>query len=327
VTGQLDLFRALADPTRLRIVHLLRAMELAVGEIALVVGQSQPRVSRHVRILVDAQLIDRRKEGSWVFLSICSNDGAKGLTGFLDAVQPAPEEQLWIEADLARLAAVRAERARVAETYFATHAEEWDALRSLHVPEAQVEAAMATMLGDAPLGRLLDIGTGTGRIATLFAPRAQSVLAIDRSAEMLRLARGKSPEDTDDKVRFVAGDFYDLPVAEGGADTAILHQVMHYAQAPEKVIAETARALADGGQLLIVDFAPHEHEELRLRDAHARLGFSDRQMESWFTAAGIELAGIETLPGGTLTVKLWLGKRRREDVPRLRAVGGGGEVG
>jgi ubiquinone/menaquinone biosynthesis C-methylase UbiE/DNA-binding transcriptional ArsR family regulator len=309
MTGQLDLFRALADPTRLRIVHLLRAMELAVGEIALVVGQSQPRVSRHVRILVDAGLIERRKEGSWVFLSICSDTAADALGAFIDAAPRSPSEMLWVEADLARLAAVRAERARMAEQFFATHAEQWDALRSLHVPEAEVEAAMVAMLEGAPLGRLLDIGTGTGRIATLFASRAEQVTGIDRSAEMLRLARGKLDESADGKVRFIAGDINELPVADGSADTAIMHQVLHYAQAPEKVIAETARALAPGGRLLIVDFAPHEHEELRLRDAHARLGFSDRQMEGWFRAAGIEPAGIETLAGGTLTVKLWVGRR------------------
>ena len=315
MTGQLDLFRALADPTRLRIVHLLRRMELAVGEIALVVGQSQPRVSRHVRILVDAGLIERRKEGSWVFLSICSDAATAALSVFLDAAPPAPSEMLWVEADLARLAAVRAERARMAEQFFATHAEEWDALRSLHAPEAEVEAAMLGILDDAPLGRLLDIGTGTGRIATLLAQKATQVVGVDRSAEMLRLARGKLDAEADGKVRFIAGDFNDLPLTDAAADTAVLHQVLHYAQAPEKVIAETARVLTPEGRLLVVDFAPHEHEELRVRDAHARLGFSDRQMAGWFKAAGLEPAGIETLAGGTLTVKLWLGRRSQAAAP------------
>jgi ArsR family transcriptional regulator len=310
MTGQLDLFRALADPTRMRIVHLLWAMELAVGEIALVVGQSQPRVSRHIRILVDAGLVERRKEGSWVFLSICSEAPARALAAFLDAAPPSPEEMLWIEADLARLAAVRAERARAAEQFFATYAEQWDALRALQAPEADVEAAMTALLAGEPLGRLIDIGTGTGRIATIFAGSADQVLGIDRSAEMLRLARGKLAEEANGKVRFMAGDFYDLPATDGSADTAILHQVLHYAQAPEKAITETARVLRPGGRLLVVDFAPHEHEELRLRDAHARLGFSDRQMSGWFAAAHLDLATVEALAGDTLTVKLWLGRKR-----------------
>ncbi len=307
--GQIDLFRALADPTRLRIVHLLREMELAVGEIALVVGQSQPRVSRHVRILVEAGIADRRKEGSWVFLSLCPGPATDALLAYLDAAAPSDSEKLWIEADATRLAAVRAERARAAETYFATHAGEWDAIRSLHVPEAQVEKVMADLLG-APLGRLLDIGTGTGRIATLFAASAESVVAIDRSAEMLRLARGKLPHEVADKVRFLAGDFYALPAEDGSADTAILHQVLHYAQAPERVIAEVARTLRPGGRLLIVDFAPHDREELRLRDAHTRLGFSDQQITTWYGAAGLRLDRVETLAGAALTVKLWLGERR-----------------
>ncbi|MBU0793788.1 MAG: metalloregulator ArsR/SmtB family transcription factor [Alphaproteobacteria bacterium] len=308
--GQLDLFRALADPTRLRIVHLLREMELAVGEVAIVVGQSQPRVSRHVRILVEAGLAERRKEGSWVFLRLRAGAATKALLGFLDAGEPAPSERLWIEADQARLAAVRAERARAAEDYFASHAEEWDAQRSLYVPEAEVEAAMASMLSGHKLGRLLDVGTGTGRMATLFAGQAEQVLAIDRSAEMLRLARGKLPQEIADRVHFLAGDFNALPIENEAADTAILHQVLHYAQAPERVIAEIARTLRHGGRLLIVDFAPHEREELRTRDAHSRLGFSDEQIAAWFASAGVALERVETLAGGELTVKLWLGERR-----------------
>ncbi len=321
--GQIDLFRALADPTRLRVVHLLREMELAVGEIALVVGQSQPRVSRHVRILVEAGLATRRKEGSWVFLTLVAGAGAEALLAFLDAVEASGSEKLWIEADQVRLAAVRAERARAAEDYFATHAEEWDALRSLYVPEAHVEAAMATMLGQSPLGCLLDIGTGTGRMATLFAGQASNVIAIDRSAEMLRLARGNLPQEIADKVRFLTGDFNALPVDNVSADTAILHQVLHYAQAPERVIAEVARTLRDGGHLLIVDFAPHEREELRLRDAHTRLGFSDQQIVAWYAAAGIAMERIETLAGGELTVKLWLGQRRGSPVAQLRGAKAG----
>ena len=320
--GQLDLFRALADPTRLRIAHLLREMELAVGEVALVVGQSQPRVSRHVRILVEAGLAERRKEGSWVFLRLRAGPATEALLGFLDAAEPSASERLWIEADQARLAAVRAERARAAEDYFASHAQEWDAQRSLYVPEAQVEAAMAQILEGHSLGRLLDVGTGTGRIATLFAGRSESVVAIDRSAEMLRLARGKLPQEVADRVQFLAGDFNALPMEDGTADTAILHQVLHYAQAPERAISEIARALRDGGRLLIVDFAPHEREELRARDAHARLGFWDEQIAAWFAAAGIALERVETLAGGELTVKLWLGQRRGAPVTRLRGASG-----
>ena len=310
MAASLDIFRALGDPTRLRIIHLLRAMELAVGEIAQVVGQSQPRVSRHVRILAEAGLVERRKEGNWVFLRLGKGEGLAPFIALFDHLTPSDAEKLWQQADLARLAAVRADRARAAESYFADHAEEWDAIRSLHVAEAQVENAMTTLLASAPIGHLLDVGTGTGRMVELFGPAARAVTAIDRSPDMLRLARAKLPEDAGDKYALLLGDFLDLPLEPGSVDTVVLHQVLHYAQAPEQVIAEAARVTALDGRVLIADFAPHEREELRLRDQHARLGFSDDQIGGWFSAAGLVLERVETLPGQELTVQLWLGRRK-----------------
>jgi ubiquinone/menaquinone biosynthesis C-methylase UbiE len=310
MAASLDIFRALGDPTRLRIIHLLRAMELAVGEIAQVVGQSQPRVSRHVRILAEAGLVERRKEGNWVFLRLGKGDGLAPFIALFDHLTPSDTEKLWQQADLARLAAVRADRARAAESYFADHAEEWDAIRSLHVAEVQVETAMTALLASAPIGHLLDVGTGTGRMVELFGPAARAVTAIDRSPDMLRLARAKLPEDAGDKYALLLGDFLDLPLEAGSVDTVVLHQVLHYAQAPEQVIAEAARVTALDGRVLIADFVPHEREELRLRDQHARLGFSDDQIDGWFAAAGLALERVETLPGQELTVQLWLGRRK-----------------
>lgn len=305
----LDIFRALGDPTRLRIIHLLRAMELAVGEIAQVVGQSQPRVSRHVRILAEAGLVERRKEGNWVFLRLRRGRQTEPFLALFDQLAPSEGEQLWQKADLARLTAVRADRSRAAESYFAEHAEKWDAIRSLHVPERDVERAMTALLQAEPIGHLLDIGTGTGRMIELFGPSAEQVTALDRSPDMLRIARAKLPEDSG-KYALVLGDFGALPLDSGDADTVVLHQVLHYAQVPEAVIAEAARVTAGGGRVLVADFAAHEREELRLRDQHARLGFSDEQMESWFVQAGLDLDRVESLPGHELTVKLWLGRRR-----------------
>ncbi len=306
----LDIFRALGDPTRLRIIHLLRAMELAVGEIAQVVGQSQPRVSRHVRILAEAGLVERRKEGNWVFLRLNRDVAFAPFLALFDQLEASGSEALWQAADLARLAAVRADRARAAESYFAQHAEEWDAIRSLHVAEADVEAAMVALLEREPIGHLLDIGTGTGRMIELFGDGAAQVTALDRSPDMLRLARAKLPQDAGDKYALLLGDFLDLPLEQGAADTVVLHQVLHYAHAPEQVIAEAARVTAANGRVLIADFAAHEREELRTRDQHARLGFSDEQMASWFADAGLMLERVETLPGQQLTVQLWLGRRK-----------------
>jgi ArsR family transcriptional regulator len=304
----LDIFRALADPTRLRIVGLLRSMELSVGELAAVLGQSQPRVSRHVKILADAGLCDRRKEGSWVFLSLADGQPVTTLMTAVDAL--CPEQHALMAADAARLAAVRADRAAAAEQYFAAHAGEWDAIRSLHVAESEVEQAMARILGPAPIGRLVDVGTGTGRMLELFGPRAASALGVDRSPEMLRLARAKLAESGRVAVDLRQGDMYALPLASASADLVIVHQVLHYAHQPASAISEAARVLAPGGRLLLVDFAAHEREDLRLRDAHVRLGFADDQIEQWFEAASLERIAGERLVGGELTVKLWLGARR-----------------
>ncbi len=307
----LDIFRALADESRLRIVALLATMELSVGELAQVLGQSQPRVSRHVKILCDAGLAERRKEGSWVFVALGGRARVTPVLAALDAYGVAAEA----EADIARLSAVRADRAAAAAAWFEAHAGEWDAIRSLHVAEDQVEAAMRALLGPAALGRLIDIGTGTGRMIELFAPAATHVLGIDKSSEMLRLARARVGE----KAELRQADLYALPVADGGVDVAILHNVLHFAQQPGAAIAEAARVLDAYGRLLIADFASHDREELRARDAHTRLGFADAQIAGWFEKAGLALERIETLEGGELTVKLWLGRKQGVPVREVKA--------
>ena len=303
----LDVFRALADPSRLRIVQLLREMELSVGEIAQVLGQSQPRVSRHIKVLVDAGLALKRREGSSIFLTCAPSALALPLFNLLDVAASA-EGDHWTRADRVRLAAVRADRSVAAERWFASHATEWDKIRSLHVPEGEVEAAMAEMLGDK-LGRLVDIGTGTGRILELLGPAAAQAIGIDRSPEMLRLARAKL-DGLGYELR--QGDINALQLGDGGADTITLHQVLHFLPAPDSAIAECARLLSDDGALLIVDFAPHEREELRVDHAHARLGFSNEQIAGWLGAAGLRLAETRELKGGELTIKLWRGERARK---------------
>ena len=306
MTEALEIFRALADATRLRIVALVRSMELSVGELAQVLGQSQPRVSRHVKILADAQVIERRREGSWVFVALAGPAVAEPVAAAIDA-WGLGELARRVEGDAQRLQAVRADRAAAAAGWFQEHAGEWDAIRSLHVAEEQVEAAMASVLGEERVGRLLDIGTGTGRMLELFGARAAHAIGIDRSSEMLRLARTKLASLTNTELR--QADLYALPLESGSVDLAILHHVLHFAQTPDAAIAEAARVLGAGGRLLIVDFAPHAREELRTRDAHARLGFSDDQMLAWFAEAGLAPARTETLAGDELTVKLWLARK------------------
>ena len=318
----LDSLRALADPTRLRIMRLLASMELAVGELAQVLDQSQPRVSRHVKILCDAGLAERRREGGWVFLRAALGK-ARGagvlpalanLLGQAEGADPAFGQQC--AQDRQHLDAIRTARDASAAEYFARHADEWDSLRSMHIADGPVEEALAEMLaeramdrGRAGLGRLLDVGTGTGRMAELFAPSSSHVTALDKSPDMLRLARTRLQHLPAGHVTLVQGDFAKLPFAESSFDTVLFHQVMHYALAPETMLAEAARVTAPGGRIAVVDFAAHDREELRASHAHARLGFSDEQVADMFGAAGFRLAADRALAGHQLIVKLWTGVR------------------
>lgn len=303
------LFQALADPTRLRILALLRAMELSVGELAQLLGQSQPRVSRHVRILSDSGMVGRRKEGSWVYLQLADPARTEGLFEISKGIDPEAEQLF--AADAARLETVRHDRAEAARRYFEAHAATWEGVRSLHVADAEIEQAIADLLADQPIGALLDIGTGTGRMLELFAPLAESAIGIDRSSEMLRLARVKLDEAGISGASLRQGDMNALPLGERSVDSIILHQVLHYAQQPGSAIAEAARVLAPGGQLLVIDFAQHDRAELKEQDAHLRLGFADDAMRGWFGAAGLKLDRIERLEGGELTVILWRGVKPR----------------
>jgi ArsR family transcriptional regulator len=310
-----DRFQALADPTRLRILALLRIMELSVGELAQVLAQSQPRVSRHLKILADAGVLERRKEGSWVFLTLVDPERVEALFALIDEWAD-PTTMASFASDAARTESIRAERAEAATRYFAGHAEVWDQIRSLHVAESEVERAIEGALGGQMLGRLVDVGTGTGRMIELFGPRSAQAIGIDRSSEMLRLARVKL-EAAGIQSSLRQGDMYALPLPDQAADSVIIHQVLHYAHSPAAAIAEAARVLTPGGTLLVVDFAAHEREELRERDAHIRLGFEDHVMAGWFNAAGLDIDQVQHLEGGELTVTLWRGIKAA--LPQRRA--------
>jgi ArsR family transcriptional regulator len=282
-------------------------MELSVGELAQLLGQSQPRVSRHVRILSDSGLVGRRKEGSWVYLQLVDPDRIEALFQLSSGIDQDAEQIF--DADAARLETIRKDRAEAARRYFEAHAASWESVRALHIDDEVIERAIGDLLSERPLGALLDIGTGTGRMLELFAPVAKSAIGIDRSSEMLRLARVKLDEAGISGASLRQGDMNALPLGDRSADSIILHQVLHYAQQPGAAIAEAARVLSPGGRLLVIDFAQHDHAELKEKDAHLRLGFADDAMRGWFTAAGLDLDRVERLEGGELTVILWRGAK------------------
>lgn len=308
-------FRALADPTRLRIMRLVAAMELAVGEIAQVLGQSQPRVSRHIAILCDAGLAERRREGSWIFLRATAESGGDFCAGAARLLAIAestdPEFGALCEADRHKLAAIRSSRESQAQDYFAQHADTWDELRRLHSPDEFVERALAGALAGEPLGTVLDIGTGTGRMVELFAASAKRIVALDKSPAMLRVARARLQHLGSDRIEMIQGDFINLPLSAAAIDTVLFHQVLHFAHDPAAVLREAARVIRPGGRVAIVDFAAHQREELRARHAHARLGFADQQMAGLLDQAGFSASEPLALDEGELVIKIWVGKRRQ----------------
>jgi ArsR family transcriptional regulator len=243
-----------------------------------------------------------------VFLTLADAERLDPLFALIDDWADEATRSMFAS-DAARTEAIRGERTEAANRYFTGHAGVWDQIRSLHVAESEVERAIDQALGSRPLGRLVDVGTGTGRMIELFGPRASQAIGIDRSSEMLRLARVKL-EAAGIHSSLRQGDMYALPLADGSADSVIIHQVLHYAHSPASAIAEAARVLAPGGTLLVVDFAAHEREELRATDAHIRLGFEDEAMVGWFAAAALEVDHVEHLEGGELTVTLWRGCKK-----------------
>jgi ubiquinone/menaquinone biosynthesis C-methylase UbiE len=305
---------AAGEGTRLRLLTLLAEAELTVSELVTILGQSQPRISRHLKLMVEAGLIERHREGAWAFFLLDTHGPAGGLgraiVAQLDRVDPI------LAADLGRLAEVRAARAAQASRYFAGQAANWDRIRSLHVPEARVEAALTALVGTGPVHALLDLGTGTGRMLELLVPRAGRAVGVDQSPAMLSLARARIEAAGLRHVTLRQGDIYALPVERDGYDLVLVHQVLHYLDDPARALREAARTLRPGGRLVVIDFAPHAEEFLRAEHAHRRLGFAREEIEGYLRDAGLDAVSHQLLApgpgeGGKLTVSLWLGRDRR----------------
>jgi DNA-binding transcriptional ArsR family regulator/SAM-dependent methyltransferase len=310
--------RAAAEPTRLRILALLAREELAVLELCRILGQSQPRVSRHLKLLAEAGLVERFPDGAWVFYRLSGAGPARALTGQLLALI-APEDGAFAR-DAERLAGVGEERSAQAAAYFAENAEHWHEIRSLHTAEVAVEAAILRAVGEGAFERLVDLGTGAGRMLTLLGDRARSAIGLDLSRQMLNIARGHVAAARLSTCELRHGDILGTGLPDACADLVLVHQVLHYLADPAAATAEAARLVAPGGRLLIVDFAPHDLEFLRTEHRHRRLGFSDGEIERWLAAAGLSKFEVDALPpaaAGGLTVKLWGATR---DAARVRLI-------
>lgn len=302
----IEMLRAAGEPTRLRVLALLAREELAVLELGRVLGQSQPRVSRHLKLLTEAGLVERFADGAWAFYRLAAAEPARGFVERLLELPEAGDPLFAADADA--LAAVRAERKGQAADYFAANAGRWDELRSLHTDEAEVEAAVLRAAGPGPFRRLVDLGTGTGRMLRLLAPRARSATGLDLSGSMLNIARAEAEGAGLAHAELRHGDIFATGLPDGCADLVIVHQVLHYLADPAAALAEAGRLLAPDGRLLLIDFAPHGLEHLRDEHRHRRLGFSDEELGRWAAAAALELRADAALPPADacgLTVKIW----------------------
>jgi len=306
--------KAAGEATRLRVLALVAEAELTVSDLTDILRQSQPRISRHLKLLVEAGLIERFREGAWAFFRLAESGGSAELARAL--VERLDPNDVTVKRDRERLSAVRAARAEAAQSYFRAHAAEWDRIRKLHVADEAVEAAIRDALGDKPFRSLLDLGTGTGRILELFGPGIERGLGIDMSLDMLLLARARLERAGLRHCSVRQGDIYDLPVPANSFDVVVIHQVLHFLDDGGRAIREAARVLAPSGRLVVVDFAPHDLEFLREEHAHRRLGFADETVSQWMAAAGLDVAAHRSLrpePGsdGKVAVSIWLGRDPR----------------
>ena len=311
-----NVLKAAGEDTRLRLLALLADGDHSVKDLTEILDQSQPRVSRHLKLLADAGLVQRHAEGAWAYYRLAPDGQGAELARWLTArVDPNDPDR---KRDRARQAEARAEQQAIAADYFAKVADSWDLLKTLHVPEAAVEAAVLAELGGRTVDLLVDLGTGTGRMLEVLAPAYKRGVGVDSSREMLAVARSRLAAAGITHAQVRLGDIGTLDPAIGPADVVVIHQVLHYFDDPGRMLAQARRLLKPGGEILIVDFAPHDLEFLRSEHAHRRLGLSQEQMQDWAAMAGLDVLAMREFPSENkdrgLTVCLWhLGDRNRTD--------------
>lgn len=309
-----DALKAVGEPTRLRLLILLSRGDLTVSDLTEILGQSQPRISRHLKLLGEAGLIERYQEGAWAYFRLI-NEGRSAQIIHQIIATVAQDDRMLLH-DIERLKAVKAARAGRALEYFAQNAEKWEEIRRHHVPDERVEAELCNIIGTAPFDSLLDLGTGTGRVLELLKDQYRRGLGIDASRDMLAIARNKLDQEGITHASVRQGDIFNLALDRENYDVIIIHQVLHFLHDPAPAIEEARKMLAPGGRMIIIDFAPHELEYLRTDFAHARLGFSHETVAHWMASTGLEIEDMRDLVpqdnnDQKLTVTIWLGKDPR----------------
>lgn len=309
-----EVLKTAGESTRLRLLALLSRGDLTVTDLTDILGQSQPRISRHLKLLTEAALIERYQEGAWAYFRLRHEGAAVSLARLL--LDRIDETDAVLARDAERLAVLKKARAEKAQAYFSRNAAEWDELRRLHVSEAEVEAALLKLIGEEPVDAFLDLGTGTGRILQLFEGLYRRGVGVDASRDMLAVARANLDRAGITKASIRHGDIFNLPLERDEFDVVTIHQVLHFLDEPDAAIAEAARMLRPGGRLVIIDLAPHGNEHLRDEHAHLRLGFSHQLVQEWLEQAGLSLEqtlDLKSVDGGpdALTITIWLARDER----------------
>ncbi|SCA57771.1 putative methyltransferase [Candidatus Terasakiella magnetica] len=304
----LSALKALGEPTRMRVMALCAQGDLTVSELVHILGQSQPRVSRHLKLLCEAGLLQRLREGSWVFHRLAPDGEENAFVSKL--VEMIPQDDEIILRDRERLGEIKRERAQKATEYFGEIAQEWAEIRALHVGDGEVEKILLDVLSPQPDYDFLDIGTATGRIMEVFSPHIRQGWGIDLSSEMLSIARANLEKGGFNNCAVRQGDMYQVPFSGESFDLVTIYQVLHYADEPLRAIIEAARVLRPGGKLAIVDFAPHEEENLRSQYQHRRLGFSETELSLLCEESGLNISQVRQLPGDPLTVTIWIAEKK-----------------
>ena len=305
--------KAAGEETRLRLLAVLNYGELTVTELTHILGQSQPRVSRHLKLLTEAGLVMRYPEGSWVFYRLSDQGHSAEIVSAV--VSMLPGNDLILQRDYDRFLQVQSNRSEKAQDYFSSNAENWETLRNLHIADSKIESKMLEMLGNRKINEFVDFGTGAGRMLELFGPRANKAVGFDLNAEMLALARTRLEELSLSNCQVRLGDVALLPLKSASADLIVIHQLLHFLDDPAAAISEASRILSPNGLLLVVGFAPHEMETLREHHAHRRLGFSKDEILKVFNDVDItshdyvhlDRRGTKSSPSESLRVTIWSG--------------------
>ncbi len=296
--------RAAAEPTRLRIIALCGHAELSVTELVMILGQTQPRVSRHLKLLVEGGLLQRNKEGNRAYYRLSTEAEGADLARMLNDLMPGEDEVHAL--DLSRLSSVKADRVRYAESFLDPYSQEIIELRGMWPPDEVIDKCILALLKDRSIQNLLDLGTGAGRILRTIAPFVEKGTGIDNSLEMLSIARARLDQDGIKNCQVRVGDMYRLPFKKNSFDLITINSLLRYADEPKKVIAEAARVLEKKGALLIVDLAAHDLSALRDEYGHSWLGFSEAEMVEMLSEENLTVDRVKHIDGQKLSVCIWL---------------------